>query len=630
MKYHSQNLIKRTCLWGRTLRYLSAKQIASRGLQLGRRALRRLLRRRAHTAGTLTLRSVTPLLIAQPTSCPLALFAEYSSEAAAATVDLSNGHFQFLNQGICFPEEPDWNSTDVSRLWRFNLHYFDYVQSLIISYISTGDHLAYDTFRHLCNSWIRANELLDGDGWHPYTISRRIVNWAHGLLAFEALLSNDHSFRQTLLRSLYGQARFLNRNLEFDVRGNHLIANLRALIWAGLLFEGREPQRWYNRALSLLRIEVEEQILPDGGHFERCPGYHVKVLSDCLEIAIWLERNSPSAPTWLNDAVARMCDYLLQLLPLSGDLPLLKDTSWDLLPDPFDLLTAAALYLDRPQYGHVARRGLLVSLFFDMGAIERLNSWPSHRQTVNSTCFDFSGHYVLRDDERGEHIVIDAGKPCPDYLPAHAHADLLTYELTIDYTRIIVDSGVYEYTSGMWRDYFRSTRAHNTVAVCEQNQSEVWDSFRVARRATPGPVVWRRHGDVQVVQASHDGYCRLHPRVVHRRTFIWWMRHCWIVFDELHGSGSAPAMSHIHFHPTVLLEQFGDSKWRGTSGRTQFFVSAFGHVAYETSRGQLSPIRQGWYSERFGTIAPNTVLALHSDSSLPSWLGYAIGPTSDL
>ena len=96
-----------------------------------------------------------------------------------------------------------------------------------------------------------------------------------------------------------------------------------------------------------------------------------------------------------------------------------------------------------------------------------------------------SGYYAVNDFAREDFLIVDAGPVCPDYLPAHAHADMLNYELVIRGRRVIVDSGVYEYQAGAWRDYFRSTRAHNTVEINRENQSEVWSSFRVARRARP-------------------------------------------------------------------------------------------------------------------------------------------------
>src|SRR5207244_169283 len=113
----------------------------------------------------------------------------------------------------------------------------------------------------------------------------------------------EAAFRHELLASAYAQLRFLSRNLEHDVRGNHLIANLRALVCGAIFFEGDEPRRWRGVALWLLEIEIGEQVLPDGGHFERNPAYHLLVLRDLGDIWRWL---GAAAPPWLHDAIARM------------------------------------------------------------------------------------------------------------------------------------------------------------------------------------------------------------------------------------------------------------------------------------------------------------------------------------
>jgi hypothetical protein len=99
--------------------------------------------------------------------------------------------------------------------------------------------------------------------------------------------------------------------------------------------------------------------------------------------------------------------------------------------------------------------------------------------------------------------ILDVGKPCPDHLPAHAHADLLSYELMVAGCRIVVDSGVYEYTAGPWRDYFRSTRAHNTVEVGGTDQSEGGTASRRGERAQMRFI--GRDRFIGVARSSHDG-----------------------------------------------------------------------------------------------------------------------------
>ncbi len=441
--------------------------------------------------------------------------------------------FRFLSQEI---RNPSWNEPRASQLWRYHLHYFDYALDL-----------EQTAFERLARSWMCENTRMWGDAWHPYPLSLRIVNWCRALDFF----SFDAAFADELARSIYGQTRFLFANLEHDVRGNHLLKNIRALIWSGVMFEGDEARRWLEEGMRLLRVEVDEQVLADGCHFERVPSYHVLVLRDLRETAEWLRLNR-ECPAWLDDAVSRMSGFLAAITGPGGRLPLFKDSTFD-----------------------------------GVGQAPRLSG------TGEGAC-PTSGYYVFRDSHA--FLIADFGVPCPSYLPAHAHADMFSYELTIDGAPLIVDSGVYEYTAGEWRDWFRSTRAHNTVEIAGQNQSEVWGSFRVARRAMPRNVQFTG----TTLSGEHDGYLRLHPSALHRRTIEHVPESAFIITDEIAGSGVSEAKSYIHLHP--------DANWEPWRLVTE-------HEIEET---------EGWYSERFGEKRRNRVLVLRHKGEMPFRMTYTI------
>jgi len=131
-----------------------------------------------------------------------------------------------------------------SRLREFQVQSFEYARDL--------DR---DAFRDAAKSWIDAHRHRTGDAWHPYPTSLRIASWCDALMR----LGDDPEIRA----SLHAQARFLARHLEYDVRGNHLLENARALVRAGAVLN--DPAL-LARGVRVLRDEVPEQILPDGGH----------------------------------------------------------------------------------------------------------------------------------------------------------------------------------------------------------------------------------------------------------------------------------------------------------------------------------------------------------------------------
>ena len=113
---------------------------------------------------------------------------------------------------------------------------------------------------------------------------------------------------------------------------------------------------------------------------------------------------------------------------------------------------------------------------------------------------------LVRATAGGWHLLADVGAPCPDELPAHAHADTLGCLVHVDGVPLLVDTGTSTYAPGPLRSYERSTAAHNTVGIDGTDSTEVWGAFRAARRARVRDVVARADTGVVTVAASHDGF----------------------------------------------------------------------------------------------------------------------------
>lgn len=609
-----------------TIRHIPPGQLFHRVRRIGRRHWRQFLGKSAPAVPRWTLGPWLPLYAGLDEVGSKAAAGGEAASAIERAERLAQRRFCFLNREVRFQDEIQWQASELSRLWRYHLHYFDYLQDLFVWSAAGQQEQAFLTFRALAESWIGSNRLLQGDGWHPFTISLRLVNWLNAAQIFSLELQADTHFRDRILGSLAAQLGALSGDLEWDVRGNHLLKNLRALIWAAVCFRGSEPRALLPQSLRLLEAEVREQILCDGGHFERVPGYHLTVFKDLLEIGLLLRRNQDQAPAWLDEAVARMAAFTLQILGPDDRVPMLKDTAWDACPDPAGLLTAAAIYLCDPSLKRTEKPGIYPKLLFCREERKRFDDWPVSRKARPSLHLAASGYFVLRGEPQGDCLIFDAGQPCPDYLPAHAHADLLSYELQVEGRPVVVDSGVYEYAPGHWREFFRSTRAHNTVSIGGRDQSEVWDSFRVAARAKPAKVSWQESESYALLQAEHDGYRRLKPPAVHRRTLLWLKQAgLWVIVDQVSEPCPHSLESHLHFHPDCSLQPADVNSWRVEAKGGTVWLSAFGMRSFETVHGQKAPFLQGWHSERFGCLAPNTCLTFCADGTLPICFGYALG-----
>jgi len=472
------------------------------------------------------------------------------------------GCFVFLNQAGSL-EHDGWDGPEQEKLWRYNQHYFDDLNALEAD-------ARLDWHRKLVGDWIAHNAPGTGSGWESYPTSLRIVNWIkwsirHGV--------GDRDF----LDSLALQVRWLARRLETHLLGNHLFVNAKALVFAGAYFSGDEAASWRRTGFDILRREIPEQILPDGGQFERSPMYHALAYEDMLDLYNLCRCFAPDA-AWPEstgvdlgpETLERMGAWLHTMSHPNGELGLFNDTAADIAPS----LTELDAYA------------------------QRLGLQPE--EVPQATHLVDSGYIRL---QQGEAMVLfDAAPVGPDYLPAHAHADTLSLELSLGLTRVIVNSGTSVYTEGAERSRQRSTAAHSTVVIDGQDSSEVWGSFRVARRARPHDVRMKLEREKQHAAARHDGYRRMPSRPVHGRCLTLQPNALWVE-DTIDGNFEH-AQSRFHFHPGVTVEVDASGQ-RGTCSLPDGSAATWHVEGCRSARVEAST----WHPA-FGIAVPNHCLVL--------------------
>ncbi|HJQ11887.1 MAG TPA: alginate lyase family protein [Gemmatimonadaceae bacterium] len=500
--------------------------------------------------------------------------------------EIVRGRFTFLNKSADFSAIP-WNEKPISPLWSFNLHYFDYAVDLAWAFRQTGERKYLERFQDLFNDWQRSTRHGRGDAWAPYVVSVRVVNLLWTYLLLDANL--DASFGKALMDSVHRQTVYLERRLEWHLLGNHLLKNLHALAVIGLAFEGPDAERWRNEATSRLQQELQHQVLADGGHFERSPMYHALILADLLELLLARRACGLTNPADVLATANRMVIALRLMSRASGELRLFNDSANGIAPPTSRLVWLAERLLNA-------------------GAVER-RCWRLPQ----------SGYYGIA--RANFDLMIDCGPPGPPYQPGHAHCDILSYELDYNGLPLIIDAGVSDYTPGRFREYARSTRAHNTLMIAENEQSEVWGSFRMGRRAR---VVHAELTDADDKDtASFAGAYRPYkPRgMVHHRTFFL-DSSSFRVIDRVDGNPGFPITSYVHFHPDCRIERQNGAFHivRGT-GRLMF--EPFGFASAELACGEENP-PQGWYLPEFGVRIAAPVILLRVQRHLNSEFGYTL------
>jgi uncharacterized heparinase superfamily protein len=476
----------------------------------------------------------------------------------------------------------------MSRLWRYNLHYFDYLRD---------ESLSDELRAALIDDWISHNSPATPDAWDAYPLSLRIVNWVKYFL----LRSGRAPLPRHWLASLYAQAHWLQRNFEYHLLGNHLLKNAVGLLFAGAFFQGAEADAWLQRSWRCLAGQVGEQFLADGGHYERSPMYHALCLNDCLDVLSLTAqppvaaRLTPAAA--LRERTVSAATFLRDICAPDGEIPLFNDAAFGIAPPPSALVA-------------YAQRVLAV------GPRAELSPRPLHCQLINKPQ---SGYFGFRHG--ADWLLIDCGPVGPDYQPGHGHCDTLSYELALDGVRLVVDSGVHDYEGGARRAASRSTAGHNTVMIDGCEQSEIWGTFRVARRARPLSALLHPQPPGCTFEGTHDGYRRLPGSPLHRRQIRYNGAGALDVSDDISGGGRHEIASRIRLAPGYMPVIKGS--YAAVCGPEGTPVARI-----EFSAGARPRLEAGRYFPQFGIELGCQVIVLEASGRLPLRLGYRIVKTS--
>ncbi len=449
---------------------------------------------------------------------------------ATRAAEIYAGRFAFAGKVVICDGRSPFEIIPPSEEWAVNLLSFGWLRHLR----AAESGITRANARALVDEWIALQGAWHPIAWRPDVLAHRLTAWfTHAPLI---LHDADDRFYRRFLRSLSRQLRYLRHTVKETPDGLPRIEAVIALTYAALCMAGQ--MRSLRSAVNQLVAEVERQVLADGGHISRNPGALIELLLDLLPLRqAFAARNVPP-PAALNNAVDRMIPMLRFFRHDDGNLAHFNGMG----PTPPDLVATVLAYDDT--------RGLA------------------------PTNAPYSGYQ--RIEAKDLLVLMDTGCPPPFSVSQEAHAGCLSFELSWQQHRIVVNCGLPTINRETWRQVARATAAHSTVVLSDTSSCRFLETGTFKRLiGTPivsgprqVPVAREEYGSSIVLRASHDGYAdRFH--LAHQRMLM-------LAADgnRLDGEDSfAPTSERggsakindefavrFHLHPTVKANRLADTR----------------------------------------------------------------------
>jgi len=527
---------------------------------------------------------------------------------------LLRGQVQLLGQTWVADPLPDWRLDPVTgRRWpdtyAFEIDYRHAAHDLgEVKYVWELNRLLYLLPVAASAAQRQDSELLalvrrHVEDWLSQNPPYRGVAWASGIevaLRIVALvtvdevgqaLQPDAPFSGRVWQGVAEHADWLERfPSRFSSANNHRVAELVGLLIASLKGAHAGRAGLVENLVAELSEVAERQYYPDGVGAEQSTSYATSTMEWLGLASCALSAAGQPPASELQQLIERAQFALDVFTDAAGNVVRVGDD------DETRILTAAVphdRYLD---------------------AVRLLTSGRSSpaKAVVGLTVLEHGGYSVARHHEAGTEAlwVLDHGPLGFGEIAAHGHADTLSVWLHLGGAPVFVDAGTYLYHSGdAWREYMRSTHAHNTLVLEDLSSSITAGSFNWHHdRRAQGRLVDARDGENWSVEAEHDGYVPA-LGLVHRRSLARLQPGHWQLKDAVEGQRAARATWSLVVAPDIDVRDVVDGWVLARDGRKLLHVAPAGGWTATRYRGSETP-RAGWYSGRFGSLVPTNQLVL--------------------
>lgn len=463
-------------------------------------------------------------------------------------------------------------------------------------------------------------------------VAIRSVNWLWAYYFFQRSPSLTPEFLLQFFKSLLQHGTHIRNNLEYSdaLTSNHYLSNIVGLVYLGILLpEFKEAKCWLEFALQELEKEMVKQVYHDGVVFESSISYHRLSSELFLSATILAQLNGHK---FSNDYLAKlekMIEFIMYITKPDGTVPLIgdcdngrlhrlkvwkdRDQEWC---DFRYMLAIGSVLFDRSDFAQAAQDQWEDAIWIWGMRISKLKHEYEQVALIQPviypkiSIFPISGISVLR--HQNHYMLAVTSTNGQNGHGGHAHNDKLSFEFYAEGRNWFVDPGTFLYTADhQQRNLFRSTSYHNTLLIDRKEQNrfseDVSNIFYLYEDTKPR-LCHHSFDDQRILWiAEHDGYSRLLPPAIHRRTIYCDLQtSIWLIQDQVKERSDHACVSYFHIAPDIYSSAYED---KGVILRPINNTSDCLILLPLQVDKTLPSIQDGWISKGYGFRQPSQILA---------------------
>lgn len=523
-------------------------------------------------------------------------------------------------------------------VWEVNR--LQFLPNMCLEYQISKKEEILSKFIAINKSWIDNNPYLLGVNWYSsIEVSLRLINWfvCWNILSISEKIEQDTVLKNFVEKQwipcIYQHCLYVVQNPSYySSANNHLIAEYAGLFIATSFWQFEESPKWNAFAKKGLEQEIQRQH-NEGINREQAAEYIQFITDFFLITQVVADKTNNSFSAAYRQTFEAICQYIADFLDCRDNYPKYGDEDDGIVfslfsEDHFNnfrsILTSAIVLFNQPKFKHTTSYwDTKNQLLFGQTGKQQFEAIPINSTPQQSSFYPAQGHFILRKQYTNQEVFVHFNAAPLGYLSiaAHGHADALSFTIHLDGHPFLIDPGTFTYhTLPKWRDYFVSTRAHNTLNIDASNQALHAGGLLWANHYKCNVLAYYTNNNSDFVRATHNGY--QHIGCQHERTLIFDKTEEIIYINDIvtnHTKQNHVIEVCFHFHPFITITQQSTNEYQLTHQLTfkRIILKIDSLLTCQIHTAEQEPI-MGWYSESFKKKMPTTCITatIESDKTI--------------